>query len=329
MKVIVLEPLSSWTAPLRSDTLWGLLLVAIRHVHGEQKAQEVAHAARRGEPLFVVSSAMPFVRRSGAQAGRTYLLPAPLLPTQQSPGDTLAEAEEYHRKQTASFLPLRLWCQKAGVNVQFQHASESEGVAVDLDRHFVQVETVHVSLDRMCLKALERPTADGDMRGQLYTCTETFAANAGLWFIVEGEMELLQPALRFLEHVGFGTDATVGKGHFRVEESGEIAFFAKNPTHVVTLSLYVPGDEELQLLAKNPSNMWYELEFRQGRQSPHFGPVRGYQKQPIACYREGSVFPLGERYKPVWGKASVVGKGSDHDVLHAGFGLMVPIQFQE
>ncbi len=326
MKAVILEPRSSWSLALRSDTLWGLLLVAIRHVHGEQTAADVARAALAGTPPMVVSSAMEYVCQPAQHseraplAERTLLLPTPLLPLGSKPETTIADEEKRKQKQRQLLLPLEQW--QRLLRGETFHAEPIEHAA-----HFATADILHIAMDRMRMHALDRITETGQTRGQLFLTTETFALNAGLWFLADGDMTLIEPALRYLDHVGFGTDSSVGKGHFAVSIEDFELPPVDTPTHMVTLSLYRPTSQEVAAYQENPARLWYELEFRQGKRSPHFGPAGTYQKQRLAFFREGSVFPY--RQQPFYGSAVVVARADDHDVIHAGFALMIPARFRQ
>lgn len=320
MKAIILEPRSSWTLSLRSDTLWGLLLIGIRHVLGERTAAEVAAATRAGRPPFVVSSAMEYVI---TERGRILSLPLPLVPHLSTPPKTLHDYSIAKESRTTTRLPYSQWCQL----IAGQPLQESDRLP-PWHNHFADMDMLHIAIDRVRMHALDLPAEDGQTRGQLYLTTERFADNGGLWFLAKGEMTLVEPALRYLAHVGFGTDASVGKGHFSVSIE-DIAFPSiEQPTHMVSLSLYHPTQEELSHYQRNANgSTWYEIEFRRGKCSPQFGPAGRYQKQPVAYFREGSVFPYLER--PYYGRACTVGHASDHALIAAGFGLMIPARFSE
>ncbi len=325
MKAVILEPRSSWSLALRSDTLWGLLLVAIRHVHGENTATDVARAALEGKPPMVVSSAMEYICQPSERSEqaplteRTLLLPAPLLPLASQPALTIAGEENRKQKQRQASLPLEQWKQL------IQGKKNTDAKPIEHTAHFATADILHIAMDRMRMHALDRITETGETRGQLFLTTETVALNAGLWFLADGDMTLIEPALRYLDHVGFGTDSSVGKGHFAVSIEDIELPPVDAPTHMVTLSLYRPTSQEVAAYTANPARLWYELEFRQGKRSPHFGPAGTYQKQRLAFFREGSVFP----YQPqqFYGSAEVVARADDHDVIHAGFALMIPARF--
>lgn len=330
MKAVFLQPRSSWSLALRSDTLWALLMVAIRHVWGEQRAQQVADAALDGEPPMVVSSAMEYVLPDAdrhtsngnhqSRQQRLLLLPTPLVPPVGEPARTLEEEERLKSHRTQSVLSLEQWSRRI-------RGETVEPEPIEHVTHFATADTIHVAIDRLRMDILQRRDTSELRRGRRFVLTETFARDAGLWFLVEGDMALVEPALRYLEHVGFGTDSSVGKGHFAVTIEDFEPPHVDEPTHMVTLSLYRPTPDELAWYRQHPTRLWYEVEFRRGKRSPQFGPVVSFDKRSVACFREGSVLPF--RQQRFWGRATVVADAGDHKVLHAGFALMIPARLGE
>ena len=55
----LLRPLAPWATPLRSDTLYGLLLWRIAERQGDEACRHAITAFLEGKPPFVLSSALP------------------------------------------------------------------------------------------------------------------------------------------------------------------------------------------------------------------------------------------------------------------------------
>ncbi|MGB9774665.1 MAG: type III-A CRISPR-associated RAMP protein Csm4 [Bacteroidota bacterium] len=325
MKAVYLTPHSSLSTELRSDTLWGLLLVAIRYVLGENKAEEIAKACIQGQPPFVISSAMRFIEE---ESKRICLLPRPIL--RPYPVDVNSEEDMIRLKKAKKqkTIPFEKWEKlingEAGEN---QLVEELIAHATDERKQsgtFEEQDVLHIAVDRMSGKTLEL-----DGTGQLFYTEELFVRGGGLFFLVAGDITLIEPALRYLEHVGFGGDISVGKGKCTVEIEDFTLRTPAQPTHMVTLSLYKPTDNELSFYRQSSGRLWYELEVRSGRLSPStaFGSVATPEKKSVVAFAEGSTFPW--RSQQTYGTVQTVAQWGTTNVLFNGFALMIPACFKE
>jgi len=286
MNAVYLTTPGRFGTPLRSDTLWGMIVAAIGQVRGEQALLHVIEAAERGTPLFRISSAMPF--SEDAEGIRLHYFPRPLqAPYAPEVADQqmmrrLKEFKKWH------WLTQDVFEQVINGEVDEQRLFEQylSGVAAKPSMRSVYSE--HIAIDR-----LRGTTMDGEGHGQLFTREQyTAPEGGGLFFLIEGETELALEALRFLEHFGFGADNTVGSGHFHVEIA---PFDLRQPdeaNRVVHLALYCPSSDELKAITAEKEHCWYELEIRRGRVGSHFVHARDVRKEPMPMFREGSSFPL-------------------------------------
>jgi CRISPR-associated protein Csm4 len=65
MKAVYLYPQSSYRTELKSDTLWGLIIVALSYLYDDDEVQSVVDSFKNGNPLFRISSAMYFQEENG------------------------------------------------------------------------------------------------------------------------------------------------------------------------------------------------------------------------------------------------------------------------
>ena len=181
---------------------------------------------------------------------------------------------------------------------------------------------MHNTIDRMSGSTLEKDDA-----GQLYYTDEKFLdENEGLFFLIEGDFSIIEPALRFLVHFGFGGNNTIGKGNFRYEiKDFNINMPKDNVNSFISLSLFNPKQNELDDFMKeeNKDKLWYELEFRAGRIGVHFAedPDKNH-KDIVANFKEGSSFPNIDLKFP--GRILQTGKSNTHNIYSNGLAFKIP-----
>lgn len=168
-----------------------------------------------------------------------------------------------------------------------------------------------------------------------------FAEGSGLYCLFVGSEEdyrKVKTALNFLQYEGIGTDRHVGNGLFELEESElpqAFKFAAKQPTHLVNLSLFCPeSSEQLEsLLPVGDIHIAYELVQRGGWITTE--PFLTLRKKYVHMFREGSIFAKtaqisdGEDFsiagaihnvRPDWNDANL------HPVYRSGRAIFVPVK---
>ena len=122
---------------------------------------------------------------------------------------------------------------------------------------------------------------------------------SGLYFLAKGNINLLKPVFRYLEHHGLGGDRNIGKGFFEFEidtlDFPSIDSYEGDPNAELTLSLFHPLQFEAKTLSQYAPHsdeyrrLNYQLVWRKGKP----GVVsfnRQIDKNPIIMFEEGSVF---------------------------------------
>lgn len=286
----VLEPLSPWGTPLRGDTLYGLILFRIGEEEGVEKLRQTLTAFRENRPPFIVSSAIP---------ENTLFAPA-LAPAPREnfrnwtdkgafcdkAGKKLALREAlnlYKKFRKTPYIPLGVWQKHAdALSVRTLVASFCKGEWDDeacgsQQKPFSKsgVEP-HVTIARNTGSALE---------GGLFVDTLTyFRAGARLHLYAEtAEPDRLLHYLERIGNLGFGKNASTGKGRFAVEHDA-----AFDPA-----SLASSGTKRLLLSPCAASDMrsldgCYAVEVKRGKAALHIAGGNPF-KNPILCVREGAV----------------------------------------
>jgi CRISPR-associated protein Csm4 len=338
MKAVYLKPRTTFRTPLRSDTLWGLLLTAIRAVYNEDAILTIIRQSEQGEPPFIVSSVMPFTEKGGV---KEHLFPKPIIkPVVRGKIPSVLSREELKRKRLEmdnykeykkiAMLPQHIFEDMICGKISEQNFRDNSLEWKNVQKVNISSEAIlHTTIDRLTCTTLEL----GNEGGQLYYTEDRFvkyenkADTAGLFFLMDGEMELVEGGLRFLQHFGFGGDNSVGKGFFDAEIVDFQLATPVNPTHFLTLSLYSPAESELSHYKTRKNEMWYDIETREGRIGTHFHSTGDYIKKPLVMFKEGSTFPILDQKR--YGRIHTVKEMESMSIRQNGFAFTVPMVIKE
>ncbi|MGB9911879.1 MAG: type III-A CRISPR-associated RAMP protein Csm4 [Candidatus Kapaibacteriota bacterium] len=288
MKAIYLFPRSSFVTELRSDTLWGLIAVAIGYVFSEKYLIDFIEKYLNGGPPFLISSAMPFEINKDTHE-KVHYFPKPLFKSFKnnfSSEESKENIENRKKLKKCRYIPQSL----------FEELISGERQETDIPKEWLDNPfklndslNLHNTIDPMTGSTLELEEG-----GQLYYTREFFLdrQHQGLFFLADGkDLSLLDPALRFLTHFGFGGDNSTGKGSFHFDIQDFTLQVPENPDYFVTLSLYNPELEELSFFKEDRDKLFYELTLRRGIIGSQFKKL-GYEKKPYFAFSEGSTFPF-------------------------------------
>lgn len=322
MKAVYLLPKSSFVTELRSDTLWGLLMVAIRYVFSERKLLELLERFENGFPPFIISSAMPFLfSDSSKQNVIAHYFPKSIYQTADKTSSDIKKLEKRKKYKKLKYFVSEdfeslingeadenglikkyfsnteednssLPSTSASTRVNNRPDTEGDSTSLPRQPQINSVSILHNTIDPLKGSTLELPTG-----GQLYYSKEYFIQNGGLFFLIDGDdISWVEPALRFLTHFGFGGDHSTGKGAVEFEIKDFNLRIPDNPDCFITLSLFNPKPEELTFFKENPNKFWYELVQRRGIVAAQF-KKNSYRKKSFFAFAEGSVFPIIENHR--------------------------------
>lgn len=159
-----------------------------------------------------------------------------------------------------------------------------------------------------------------------------FRENAGLFFLVKAEddiIEELKSLLEMLGETGIGTDKNVGGGKFEVEKSNIRVDIPEKPNASLLLSTYIPTEEELPKLQLPDSK--YELIRRDGYLAGSSETdFRHLRKKAVYMFSVGSVFKTTDDIqgkivdlKPDWNDPRM------HPIYRSGKPFVVPVNLME
>ena len=323
MKRVYLKPHSTYRTALRSDTLFGCVCWAIREVFSEARLEELLKQFSSGQPPFQISSAFPF--RDNKSDGRTHFYPRPMLmPTEfEMPKDVdeakrhVDEAErqkKFRKVKWVSEETLGKFASGAWNEADYYASGtwDAEGPGE------MAVEVQHNTIDRL--------SGGTTPSGNLYSLTEYTISNGGLFFLLDGESDVVEGAFGFLEHFGIGGDSSLGKGRFEIEVTdADLPAAPEGADRFMTVSLYAPRESEMDTVRSDGA--WYNLTVRKGKVGGPFLRVDDFWKKSLTMFAEGSTFPLTEQ-KPFGHNPIVKGiaDGLPFDVQHYGYAFQIHIK---
>ncbi len=337
MHLIKLKPQSSYISDLRSDTLWGMLIFGMSLLYDEKYVNEIVNAFRNGEPPFLISSVFPFIVKSDNI--EEYLFPKPISqPLKRDEKDKdLDRIEKQKKYKKIKWLNKNSFENFINGDIDdIEYFEKNEHLIGNKEKKnedgfnyspFDKEDFLKTSIDR-----LTGTTKEEKGKGQLHYSHEIYA-NGGLFFLLEGDISIVRPVLNFLQHYGFGGDRSTGKGFFNVDIIEN--FNLKMPVDAdkwMTLSLYSPEKEEITHLQENgkKDKFFYDITYRSGKRNNIVYPAQDYEKNSIACFSEGSVFP--EINLNYYGSVKTALKTKEtigHDILFNGYAFKIPVKIKD
>jgi CRISPR-associated protein Csm4 len=328
MKIVYLEPRASFRNNLRSDTLWGLICWGIKTVYSEEKLEEFIAGYKTGKILKISSL---FFYKGVDKEERKLFFPRPILEPLNL-NRFFKENNIESKKERAKYISKIKQFKKIEMIDQDTLAKFLTGELTE-ESFFMKEElwknTPELKREDVLHNTIDR-IKNTTVEGALFTTSEQYIKNGGLFFLIDGSEELLkivEGALRFFNHIGFGGDASIGKNSFQVEIEDFNFPVPENPNAFVTLSLYSPLEEELSYYKGKSESLWYDLETRKGKFGGQFIKTSRFWKDSVLMFKEGSVFPLLN--KESYGQNKVVLSKDENgyfDVYHFGYAFDLPLR---
>lgn len=339
MKIIYLYPKSTFRTILRSDTLWGILCWGIRNVYGNNELECILNSYTQRNPEFIISSTFPFFEING---NKYHFLPKPNLPETYQALNNITRKEKIQsakqRKKIKKIQFLELNDYQIFIAIPQQRQDIIKNIAFNKQEYSISIKSESISHNT--INRLKGGTLKlNNESGQLFHVDEYFIQlisaekednfdvdmPKGLFFLVKGNTEKLEGALRFLNHIGYGGDRNTGKGKFYYEIKDFNIQEPEDYNAVTNLSLYYPTEYEIKQFKGNPL-FNYQIEERQG----FLGFNNNYNNslKPItSMFVEGSVFPkINQEF---YGQNKIVIPKSekiDYNVFQFGYGFMIKIK---
>ncbi len=327
MKIVYLTPKSSFRENLRSDTLWGLICWGINTVYSKETLDNFIADHKEGK-VFKISSTYRFFRED---ENETLLFPKPILEpidiNRYFEENKISEKEKKASviKSLKDYKKVKFIDKETFEKFLTGELNESKYFFSNLwDKkipNFNREDVLHNQINRLTNTTEE---------GALFSTSELFANNGGLFFLMDGteeHLKLATGALNFFSHVGFGGDSSIGKNHFDIKIDDFTFKKIENPNAFISLSLYSPKKEEITEYKKSRNYFWYELEARKGKFGGQFIKAKNFWKDSVLLFKEGSVFPNLNSQN--YGRNIQVMKYDDMNIYQFGYAFNLPIKIME
>lgn len=283
-----LSPLSNFATILKGDTLFGQMCWAIRFIYGEDKLKELLRNYEQ-KPFIVVSD--------GFAAG---YLPKPTMPS------ALLGENHDEKKTNRKKVWLTLNQLEKG---EYKDALKDEDIGSFMKKSGI------------VKNSLNYKTFMTDNEGTFspYSEEEIAISKRDLYFLLDESFTLqeLSETLRAVSQMGYGKNATIGKGFFTFGEFIEVDTKNSSKTFM-TLSPSSLRDMPCK-------DCYYEPFTRFGKHGASLANDRAFKK-PILLADSAAVVNFEEAQSMRYIGRAIKGHSSHSETVHQGYAIVVPIK---
>lgn len=154
----------------------------------------------------------------------------------------------------------------------------------------------------------------------------SFRDCAGFYFIVIGDTENLDKAIALLSKEGIGTDRHVGNGFFEYSNDEITLDLPEEAAHVISLSMYLPEDEDTLKEMLDSDYVAYNIVRRGGWITTY--PYGSFRKNVVYMITEGSILNSVSNDVSVKGRIVDLGPRDivTHPIWRCGKSIMLPVK---
>lgn len=280
-------PISNFATTLKGDTLFGQICWAIRYTFGNEKLESLL--SNYGiSPFLVVSD--------GFAKG---YVPKPSLPS-----SLLGENSDLKKENRK-----KVWLKMEELqNSQFSKARKNEDVG-----YFHN--TISVVKNSLNYKTF---TTDESGKFSPYSEEETSLSPKDVYFLIDDTFSFdeLNQVIRTLSLMGYGKNASIGKGFFEFNDLQEITL-ENNSKSFMTLSPSV-------LIEQNIKTTFYEPFTRFGKHGA--GLNTNPFKKPLLMANTGTVIIFEDNYDKSYIGKAIKGHSNFENTVHQGYSIIIPIK---
>ena len=309
---------------IQSDTLYAALISCL--------AKTGSAIPDKGDLGFTISSLFPYYQR-GKDDNPVYFLPMPI----QARISELSDVSMAKKVKSIQWVDVALYSRLLSGNSFFdgtddfypyiQESYLTKNVLpedANGSKEFVRSEvSQRVSLQSRTLEEDAVP---------YYVDKILFKYDSGLYFLAEGDTDMLEKALSILSNEGIGTDRNVGFGFFEYSVENLALELPDDADHQVTLSLFIPESKEQLNELLDSNDVAYDFTRRGGWVTTY--PYNTLRKNAIYGFMPGSVFSLKEgqtcasigrivNLRPEMGELT-----PDHPIWRNGKAIMLPVKLK-
>lgn len=295
---------------IHSDTMYSALISSLAKM-GNDIPQD-------GDLGFTISSLFPFYQEN-EESNANYFFPKPLKQTMPKLKD-ISKAKDVKKV---------LWLDKYYFEKIINGTSlfeDDESINCIKDEYLTEA---NIEKDFISSQVFPRVTVSRSGQEDakpFYMEKIFFTDNSGLFFIAQGETDLLEKALNLLQHEGIGTDRNVGNGFFEYTTDEIEINLPKDSVNIMSLSLFIPEDQQQLVKMFEGENVAYDFVRRGGWITTP--PYNTYRKNAIYAFLPGSVF--NNRSSETHGKIvdlkpEIEHANFSHSIWRNGKAIFIPI----
>ncbi|MDD4150191.1 MAG: type III-A CRISPR-associated RAMP protein Csm4 [Bacteroidales bacterium] len=295
---------------IHSDTMYSALISSLAKM-GNDIPQD-------GDLGFTISSLFPFYQEN-EESNANYFFPKPLKQTMPKLKD-ISKAKDVKKV---------LWLDKYYFEKIINGATlfeDEESITCIKGEYLTEA---NIEKDFISSQVFPRVTVSRSGQEDakpFYMEKIFFTDNSGLFFIVQGETDLLEKALNLLQHEGIGTDRNVGNGFFEYTTDEIEINLPKDSVNIMSLSLFIPEDQQQLVKMFEGENVAYDFVRRGGWITTP--PYNTYRKNAVYAFLPGSVF--NNRSSETHGKIvdlkpEIEHANFSHSIWRNGKAIFIPI----
>jgi len=282
IKVIYLEPKSSYISDLNSDTLWGLIISSLAYLIDEYELNSLIKDFENSTPPFLISSCFPY-KLINNEIIRYYPIPIGL--------NIFNDQQNYYKElKKIKFIREDIFQELILGN---QLDISINDFLDENNNYFLKNESKEKLNLRIMINRLNQSTQNEKGEGQIFNYYEKYISDGGLFFLFKGDIEIIKPALNLLSHFGFGGSVSFGKGYFkyRLDSDNLKLLFSDDANFFINLSLYNPYLKELEMFLSKSKFLSYEIIKKLGIIGIQNRINDKFVKEPVIFFKEGSIIP--------------------------------------
>jgi len=310
MNIIYLIPKSSYISNYDSDFLFGYILTILNYFYGVDYTNDIIKKFENNEPPFLMSSTFYFTKIDNK---KTLYFPKPQIHSEFRDINNIAdyaELKSIKKQKYINYENLLELISSSNFNVEMLNNLSIQNINIK------ETSTPHSRINRI---------TNSTAQESFYHIDEIFIKDGGLFFLYEGDLKIIEPALNFINHHGLGADASTGKGNFKIEISEISIPQVENPNYFINLSSYYPTMEEVEFFKNNPQNLFYEIVQKQGKIGVNSYATKLFKKKLVSYFSPGSVFPIIPN-RNYYGTIKEVSSIYDTSIKFNGYSLNIKIR---
>lgn len=291
-----LMPASSFATQLKGDTFFGMLCWAIRYKFGEEKLKELIKDYGKN-PFLIVSD--------GFLSG---FLPKPTMPSRM-----LGENKDFKKENRK-----KLWLSYENlINSKFSKAKTADEVGEILKEKGFETYKEKAEIITKNIINYTSFTADDP-----YSELEFVLPPQDIYILLDESkfgLAELKEVICLIGQIGYGKNASIGKGRFEIGDFAEILQLASSKAFMTLSPCVLQGIGDTK-------ECFYEPFTRFGKHGGYLASSGKFEKSPLLLANTGAVVVFKENRDIKFIGKMITGHSEQKDTIHQGYSIVLPIK---